>query len=314
MVSPAAQARNATAPGKEADRRRTFEAFVQRFDIPIPFMRSAKKGKFYRPAPDSPEIVYLQEAAVRQLGGYMPSGRDAKPQSSFKAPDLDFFAEWTAGSKGPRRLDHHGALSACCATSHERQRDWQADRPRPSFPDEGRTFGLGIGDDRQVGIYAPEGQKYKPHDVDMLLFYREEKDGQILEEGITEAGSMASFTAAQALRAYSNLSACAMIPFYMYYCDVRLPACRRHDLGLRRLARPGFLMGRHGGPHPPCSATRPAARRTATAMCSRGTVPNCAIPATILPTSTRLARDPCRTASRRMYQRWRKRLLLHHHV
>ena len=65
----------------------------------------------------------------------------------------------------------------------------------PIVPDEGRTFGLESAI-KQVGIYAPEGQKYEPHDKDMLLSYREEQDGQILEEGITEAGSMASFTAA----------------------------------------------------------------------------------------------------------------------
>ncbi len=83
----------------------------------------------------------------------------------------------------------------------------------PIVPDEGRTFGLESAI-RQVGIYASHGQKYAPHDADMLLYYREETDGQILEEGITEAGSMASFTAAGC--AYSNYGL-AVIPFYMYY-------------------------------------------------------------------------------------------------
>ena len=83
----------------------------------------------------------------------------------------------------------------------------------PIVPDEGRTFGLESAI-RQVGIYAAEGQKYKPHDVDMMLYYREEQNGQILEEGITEAGAMASFTAAGT--AYANYGVPA-IPFYMYY-------------------------------------------------------------------------------------------------
>jgi len=83
----------------------------------------------------------------------------------------------------------------------------------PIVPDEGRTFGLESAI-KQVGIYASEGQKYKPHDVDMVLSYREEKDGQILEEGITEAGAMASFTAAGT--AYANYHV-PTIPFYMYY-------------------------------------------------------------------------------------------------
>ncbi len=83
----------------------------------------------------------------------------------------------------------------------------------PIIPDEGRTFGM-ESIIRQVGIYASQGQLYKPHDQDMLLYYREEKNGQILEEGITEAGSLASFTAAGT--AYSNYGV-PMIPFFTYY-------------------------------------------------------------------------------------------------
>ena len=83
----------------------------------------------------------------------------------------------------------------------------------PIVPDEARTFGM-ESIFRQVGIYASQGQLYKPHDQDMLLYYREEKDGQILEEGITEAGSMCSFTAAGT--AYSNYRV-PMIPFFIYY-------------------------------------------------------------------------------------------------
>jgi pyruvate dehydrogenase E1 component len=83
----------------------------------------------------------------------------------------------------------------------------------PIVPDEARTFGM-ESIFRQVGIYASEGQKYKPHDADMLLYYREERNGQILEEGITEAGSMASFTAAGT--AYSNYQV-GMVPFFIFY-------------------------------------------------------------------------------------------------
>src|SRR5208337_2886212 len=83
----------------------------------------------------------------------------------------------------------------------------------PIIPDEGRTFGM-ESIIRQVGIYASQGQLYKPHDLDMLLYYREGKDGQILEEGITEAGAMASFTAAGT--AYANYKV-PMIPFFTYY-------------------------------------------------------------------------------------------------
>jgi pyruvate dehydrogenase E1 component len=113
----------------------------------------------------------------------------------------------------------------------------------PIVPDEGRTFGLESAI-RQVGIYAPEGQKYKPHDVDMLLFYREEKDGQILEEGITEAGSMASFTAAGT--AYSNYDVPA-IPFYMYYSMFGFQRVGDMIWAFADSRGRGFLMGGTAG-------------------------------------------------------------------
>jgi len=96
---------------------------------------------------------------------------------------------------------------------------------------------------RQVGIYAPEGQRYTPHDKEMLLFYREELDGQILEEGITEAGAMASFTAAG--QAYSTYKM-PMIPFYMYYSMFGFRGLGTWR-GVRGLARTGVHDGRNGG-------------------------------------------------------------------
>jgi pyruvate dehydrogenase E1 component len=128
----------------------------------------------------------------------------------FKAPKLDYFNEWTAGSKGRALSTTMGFVSIL----RHLLKDAEIGKLIvPIVPDEGRTFGL-ESVIRQVGIYASQGQKYKPHDVDMLLYYREETDGQILEEGITEAGSMASFTAAGS--AYANYHL-PIIPFYMYY-------------------------------------------------------------------------------------------------
>ena len=115
----------------------------------------------------------------------------------------------------------------------------------PIIPDEGRTFGM-ESIIRQVGIYASQGQLYKPHDQDMLLYYREEKNGQILEEGITEAGSMASFTAAGT--AYANYQSADDSLLHLLL-DVRIPAHRRHDLGLCRRPRQGLPDGRHRRPH-----------------------------------------------------------------
>jgi pyruvate dehydrogenase E1 component len=113
----------------------------------------------------------------------------------------------------------------------------------PIVPDEGRTFGL-ESVIKQVGIYAPEGQKYTPHDSDMLLSYREEKEGQILEEGITEAGAMASFTAAGS--AYANYKL-PMVPFYMYYSMFGFQRIGDMVWAFADSRGKGFLMGGTAG-------------------------------------------------------------------
>jgi hypothetical protein len=113
----------------------------------------------------------------------------------------------------------------------------------PIVPDEARTFGLESAI-RQVAIYASEGQKYTPHDNDMLLYYREEQDGQILEEGITEAGSMASFTAAGT--AYSNYRL-PTIPFYMYYSMFGFQRVGDMIWAFADSRGKGFLMGGTAG-------------------------------------------------------------------
>jgi pyruvate dehydrogenase E1 component len=113
----------------------------------------------------------------------------------------------------------------------------------PIIPDEGRTFGF-ESVMKQVGIYAPEGQKYVPHDADMLLGYNEKKNGQILEEGITEAGSMASFTAAGT--AYSNYKV-PMVPFYLYYSMFGFQRIGDMAWAFADSRGKGFLMGGTAG-------------------------------------------------------------------
>ena len=200
-----AEARNATHQEKKlADEALT--AFRSRFDIPIP-EEAAKKGALYRPPDDSPEITYMR-AQRRRLGGTLPHREVRKLE--FKAPPLAEFAESLAGSKGRAVSTTMGYVSML------RQLMKDPDIGKyivPIVPDEGRTFGM-ESIIRQVGIYASQGQLYRPHDVDMLLYYREEKNGQILEEGITEAGSMASMTAAGT--AYANYGV-PTIPFFTYY-------------------------------------------------------------------------------------------------
>ncbi|MEO6910810.1 MAG: pyruvate dehydrogenase (acetyl-transferring), homodimeric type [Edaphobacter sp.] len=181
-------------------------AFIKRFDIKIP-EEEALHGTPYRPAQDSPEITYMQERR-RELGGYMP--KREVPKSDFVAPGLEYFAEWIGGSNKRAISTTMGFVSIL---RHLLKDPKIGKLIVPVIPDEGRTFGM-ESVIKQVGIYAPEGQLYTPHDADMLLSYRELKDGQILEEGITEAGSMASLTAAGT--AYANYDL-PMIPFFMYY-------------------------------------------------------------------------------------------------
>jgi pyruvate dehydrogenase E1 component len=113
----------------------------------------------------------------------------------------------------------------------------------PIIPDEGRTFGM-ESVIRQVGIYASQGQLYKPHDMDMLLYYREARDGQLLEEGITEAGSMASFTAAGT--AYSNYKVNA-IPFFTFYSMFGFQRVGDMIWAFADARGKGFLMGGTAG-------------------------------------------------------------------
>src|SRR5208283_701021 len=200
-----AESRNATHSEKKLSDE-GLAAFVKRFNIPIP-EEAAIEGTPYRPPQDSPEMVYMQERR-RELGGVMPTRSVAA--AGFKAPGLDYFSEWTAGSNGRAVSTTMGFISVL---RHLLKNPEIGQRVVPIVPDEGRTFGM-ESVIRQVGIYAPEGQRYTPHDKEMLLFYREELDGQILEEGITEAGAMASFTAAG--QAYSTYKV-PMIPIYMYY-------------------------------------------------------------------------------------------------
>lgn len=212
------------------------KAFVKRFDIPVP-EDVAHEAKPFRLPEDSPEMKYMHERRAA-LGGYMPK-RDVPPMN-FKAPDLEFYKEWTGGSKGREVSTTMGFVSILRGLLKD---------PAigklivPIVPDEGRTFGLESAI-RQVGIYACEGQKYRPHDADILLYYREEQDGQILEEGITEAGSMASFTAAGT--GYSNYHV-PTIPFYMYYSMFGFQRVGDMVWAFADSRGKGFLMGGTAG-------------------------------------------------------------------
>jgi pyruvate dehydrogenase E1 component len=162
---------------------------------------------FRKPAPDSEEMKYFLERRA-SLGGYVPVRSSAAPPLT--VPPLEAFSGLLEGS-GDREISTTMALVRILTTLIKDKN--VGPHVVPIVPDEARTFGM-EGMFRQVGIYSSVGQLYTPQDADQLMFYREDKKGQILEEGINEAGSLCSWLAAAT--AYSNHGV-SMIPFYIYY-------------------------------------------------------------------------------------------------
>jgi pyruvate dehydrogenase E1 component len=204
-LGEAGEGRNITHQQKKLNEQEIAH-FKSRFEIPIPD-EAARNASFYRPPADSPEMAYLHERR-RLLGGYMPSR--TVPPSQLEAPPLEHFQESLEGSGGREVSSTMAFVRVLTLLMKHPQ---LGKHVVPIIPDEARTFGM-ESLFRQFGIYASKGQLYKPHDAEMFLYYKESKDGQILEEGITEAGSMASFTAAGT--SYVNYGV-EMIPFFIYY-------------------------------------------------------------------------------------------------
>ena len=204
-LGEAGEGRNITHNQKKLNEEQTLE-FRSRFGIPISDDDVAR-APFYRPAEDSAEMKYLRERR-EALGGYTPSRPTVAP--TIEVPTIDDYSEFLAGSKGKEMSTTMGAvrlLSKLC-------RDKKVGKHIvPIVPDESRTFGM-EGMFKQVGIYAHAGQLYEPVDSDQLMYYKEAEDGQILEEGITEAGSMSSFIAAGTSYSCHGIN---MIPFFIYY-------------------------------------------------------------------------------------------------
>jgi pyruvate dehydrogenase E1 component len=182
------------------------QMFRSRFGIPIPD-EELHDAPFYRPHDDSAEIQYMQ-ARRQQLGGYMPQRKvRAEPLKSVPESHFEEFYKGTDGREASTTMVFVRLLAKLL-------RDPELGKLIvPIVPDEARTFGMEALF-RQVGIYSSVGQLYEPVDMDTLLYYKEAKSGQILEEGITEAGSMCSFIAAGT--AYSN-HGINTIPFFIYY-------------------------------------------------------------------------------------------------
>jgi len=210
--------------------------FRTRFEIPIP-EEEARNAAFYRPPDDSPEMRYLKQRR-EELGGFLPAR--SIPDFQVEAPSLDYFAESLAGSSGREVSSTMGFVRVLTLLlKHKELGKYVV----PIIPDEARTFGM-ESLFRQYGIYASQGQLYEPHDLKMFLYYKESKDGQILEEGITEAGSMASTTAAGT--AYYNYGV-PMIPFFCYYSMFGYQRVGDLIWAFADARGKGFLMGGTAG-------------------------------------------------------------------
>ena len=162
---------------------------------------------FYRPPEDSPELRYLRQHR-EALGGYVPNRSTEIP--TIDVPTIDDHSEFLGGSKGKEMSTTMGVVRLLDKLCRDKRIGKYV---VPIVPDESRTFGM-EGMFRKVGIYAHSGQLYEPVDSEQLMYYKEAQDGQILEEGITEAGSMSSFIAAGTSYCQHGIN---MIPFFIYY-------------------------------------------------------------------------------------------------
>jgi len=204
-LGEAGEGKNITHSQKKLNEEELRE-FRTRFGIPLSD-EEVVKAPFFRPSEDSPEIKYLKERR-KMLGGYVPK-RIVKNQP-IQTPSEELFEEFYTGTDG-REVS---TTMVFVRILSKLLRDKEVGKLIvPIVPDEARTFGM-ESLFRQIGIYSHVGQLYEPVDKDSLLYYKEATNGQILEEGITEAGSMSSFIAAGT--AYANHGV-NTIPFYIYY-------------------------------------------------------------------------------------------------
>jgi pyruvate dehydrogenase E1 component len=204
-LGEAGEGKNITHQQKKLNEEE-LELFRSRFGIPIPD-DELHNAPFYRPSDDSAEIKYMQ-ARRQQLGGYMPQRKvSATPIKAVPEAHFEEFYKGTDGREASTTMVFVRLLAKLL-------RDPELGKLIvPIIPDEARTFGMEALF-RQVGIYSSVGQLYEPVDMDTLLYYKEVKNGQILEEGITEAGSMCSFIAAGTAYANHGINT---IPFFIYY-------------------------------------------------------------------------------------------------
>ena len=204
-TSEAGEASNETHSLKKLDTK-SLKAFRDRFGVPISD-KDLKDVPFYRPPEDSPEMRYMRERRA-QLGGQLPARR---PKAySLPVPGRTAYASQLKSS-GKREISTTMAFVRILSALVKDKEIGQ--RVVPIVPDEARTFGM-EGMFRQLGIYSSVGQRYTPHDAGQILYYKEAETGQILEEGINEAGAFSAWLAAATSYSVSDYP---MVPFYIYY-------------------------------------------------------------------------------------------------
>src|SRR5699024_3770110 len=265
-MGEAGESQNIAHQAKKMDAE-AIRVMRDRFNIPVSDKELEGDGPdavpYYHPGKDSEEVQYMRERR-QALGGALPHRR-VKADESFKAPGLDAFKSITKSS-GDREISNTMAL---VRGMNLLLRDKQVGpRVVPIVADEARTFGM-EGMFRQIGIYAPFGQKYRPQDADQLLYYREAEDGQVLQQGISEAGGVSAWIAAGTSYSVSNVP---MLPFFIYYSFFGFR--RVGDLifaGGDQRAR-GFLIGATAGASFPGEGLQHSDNNSPLLA---GTIPNC---------------------------------------
>ena len=204
-MGDAGEGQNITHQQKSMDVE-ALKAFRSRFDLPISD-KEVENLSFYKPPANSPEIQYMEERR-KSLGGYLPARK--RKGNVLKVPELSAFSN-VLTSTGERQISTTMVFVRILSTL---VKDSEIGKyVVPIVPDEARTFGM-EGMFRQLGIYSSIGQLYEPQDSDQVMFYKEQKDGQILEEGINEAGSFSSWIAAATSYSTTGIQT---IPFYIFY-------------------------------------------------------------------------------------------------
>jgi pyruvate dehydrogenase E1 component len=229
------EAQNITHQQKKMDTG-SLRQFRDRFNVPISDA-DLEDVPYYHPGPDSAEVKYLLERRAA-LGGPLPRRRSDAPR--MQAPDLDSFESLLKGT-GEREISTTMAFVRTLAIVLRDK--GLKDRVVPIVADEARTFGM-EGMFRQLGIYANRGQLYTPVDSDQLMFYKEDRKGQILQEGITEAGAMSSWIAAAT--SYSS-NGVPMIPFFIFYSMFGFQRVGDLAWAAGDLRARGFLIGGTSG-------------------------------------------------------------------